>query len=69
MKSLRQQLEEQIEVNSIINYNPHNIISPEIYEMPHKFSFITLEEFCELNGISEDELTDNQINYFYAWYQ
>ena len=68
MKSLRQQLEERMEVNSIINYNQHNIISTERYEMPHKFSFITLEEFCELNGISEEELTDNQINYFYEHY-
>lgn len=68
MKSLKQQLEEKMEVNSIINYNPCSIILPEIYKMPHKFSFITLEEFCELNGIYEDELTDNQINYFYDHY-
>ena len=31
------------------------------YKMPHKFSFITLEEFCELNNIRESELTDDQI--------
>lgn len=29
MKSLRQQLEERMETNSIINYNPRNIILPE----------------------------------------
>ena len=68
MKSLKQQLEEKMETNSVINYNPRNIISPETYKMPHKFSFITLEEFCELNDIPEDELTDNQINYFYEHY-
>lgn len=68
MKSLKRQLEEKMEANSIINYNPRNVISPKIYKMPHKFSFITLEEFCELNGIPEDELTDNQINYFYEHY-
>lgn len=68
MKSLKQQLEEKMEANSVINYNPCNIISPKTYKMPHKFSFITLEEFCELNGIPEDELTDNQINYFYEHY-
>ena len=68
MKSLKQQLEERIEVRNIMEYNPYDVIECEHYEMPHKFSFITLEEFCELNGIPEDELTDNQINYFYEHY-
>ena len=35
------------------------------YILPHRFSFITLEEFCELNSICEDNLTDSQIEYFY----
>lgn len=38
------------------------------YILPHRFSFITLEEFCELNSIYEDNLTDNQIEYFYNNY-
>lgn len=38
------------------------------YIMPHKFSFITLEEFCELNDIDEDEISDSQISYFYENY-
>ena len=38
------------------------------YKMPHKFSFITLEEFCELNDIDENELTDSHIEYFYENY-
>lgn len=38
------------------------------YKMPHKFSFITLEEFCELNNIQESELTDDQIKFFYDNY-
>ena len=38
------------------------------YNMPHKYSFITLEEFCELNNISEDNITDEQVNYFYKHY-
>ena len=38
------------------------------YKMPHKFSFITLEEFCELNNIRESELTDDQIKFFYDNY-
>lgn len=38
------------------------------YKMPHKFSCITLEEFCELNDIDENELTDYHIDYFYENY-
>lgn len=38
------------------------------YEMPHKFSFITLEEFCELNNLDENTLTEEQINFFYDNY-
>ena len=38
------------------------------YEMPHKFSFITLEEFCELNNLDENSLTEEQINFFYDNY-
>ena len=38
------------------------------YIIPHKFSFITLEEFCELNNISESTITDSQISYFYDHY-
>ena len=34
------------------------------YEMPHKFSFITLEEFCEINNLDENSLTEEQINFF-----
>lgn len=68
MKLLRQQLEDRIEVRNIMEYNPRNIIKYDRYEMPDEYSFITLEEFCELNGIPEEELTDNQINYFYEHY-
>jgi hypothetical protein len=68
MKSLRQQLEEHIEVRNIMEYDPRDIIERERYEMPDEYSFITLEEFCELNGLIEEELTDNQINYFYEHY-
>lgn len=38
------------------------------YIMPHKFSFITLEEFCELNCINESQISDSQISYFYENY-
>ena len=68
MKSLRQQLEEHIEVRNIMEYDPRDIIEHERYEMPDEYSFITLEEFCELNGLIEEDLTDNQINYFYEHY-
>lgn len=68
MKSLRQQLEEHIEVRNIMEYDPRDIIECDRYEMPDEYSFITLEEFCELNGLIEEELTDNQINYFYEHY-
>ena len=68
MKSLRQQLEEHIEARNMMEYDPRDIIERDRYEMPDEYSFITLEEFCELNGLIEDELTDNQINYFYEHY-
>ena len=38
------------------------------YLIPHKFSFITLEEFCELNNIDENNISDEQIEYFYDNY-
>ena len=68
MKSLRQQLEERMESRHVMEYDPRDIIKHERYEMPDEYSFITLEEFCELNGLIEEELTDNQINYFYEHY-
>ena len=43
-------------------------ISKGNYILPHKFSFITLEEFCELNNIDENNITEQQINYFYDNY-
>lgn len=68
MKSLRQQLEERMESRCVMDYNPRDVLEKERYEMPDDYSFITLEEFCELNGLIEEELTDNQINYFYEHY-
>ena len=38
------------------------------YLIPHKFSFITLEEFCELNNINENNISNEQIEYFYEHY-
>ena len=68
MKSLRQQLEERMESRYAMEFDPRDIIKHERYEMPDIYSFITLEEFCELNGLIEEELTDYQINYFYEQY-
>lgn len=43
-------------------------IIKERYHTPHKFSLITLEDFCEINEINEEELTKSQIDYFYDNY-
>ena len=48
MKSLRQQLEEHIEVRNIMEYDPRDIIERERYEMPHKFSYP--ESLIKLKG-------------------
>lgn len=45
-----------------------HLIDTDNYLMPHKFSFITLEEFCILNNIDENNITDKQIDYFYEHY-
>ena len=54
MKSLRQQLEERMESRHVMVYNPCDVIEKEHYQMPYAYSFITLEEFCELNGLIEE---------------
>ena len=64
MKTLKEQLYDRL--NSYINSSP--LEKTIKYHMPHKFSFITLEEFCELNSILEDDLTDYHITYFYEHY-
>lgn len=46
----------------------YDIIQDIQYVLPHKFSFITLEEFCELNNILEDNISDEQIEFFYNNY-
>ena len=68
MKSLKDKLLENMELTNIMDYNPKDVIPIVKYELPYKFSYITLEEFCELNGIIEEYITKDQINYFYDNY-
>ena len=68
MKSLREQLQNRLEASIVMDSKPFEVLPIVSYKMPHKFSFITLEEFCDLNDILEDDLTDEQITYFYDHY-
>ena len=68
MKSLQEQLQNRLDTYQIMDFNSKVLFDNPIYRMPHKFSFITLEEFCELNNILEDNISDEQIEFFYNNY-
>lgn len=68
MISLREQLQNRLEASIVMDIKPFEVLPIVSYKMPHKFSFITLEEFCDLNYILEDDLTDEHITYFYNHY-
>lgn len=36
-----------------------------VYRMPNKFSFRTMEEFCDLNNLDIDNMSEDVVNFFY----
>ena len=42
-----------------------DILSKKHYKLPNYCFYNTIEEFCDINGILIDDLTEDQVNYYY----
>lgn len=42
-----------------------SVSSTPTYNIPHRYSIKTLEEFCDINHMDIDNITEEQIEYFY----
>lgn len=63
MKTLKEILVDNMLVREFID---NSITQQSIaYNMPHRYSIKTLEEFCDINYIDIDNITDDQVEYFY----
>lgn len=63
MKTLKEQLEEKMLISDFI-YGPITQDS-KYYDMPYRYSIRTMEEFCDINDIDIDNITEEQVEYFY----
>lgn len=37
------------------------------YKLPDKYGFRTLDEFCDINNIDINNITEEQVNFYYTW--
>ena len=65
MKTLKEQLEEKMLISDF-TYGPITQESRH-YSMPYRYSIRTMEEFCDINDIDIDNITEEQIEYFYFY--
>lgn len=63
MKTLKEQLEEKMLISDFM-YEPITQESHH-YNMPYRYSIRTMEEFCDINDIDIDNITEEQVEYFY----